>query len=214
MEKIISIKGMGKVSVKPDYVKLEINLRTAHNDYEATTKEMVERLHQLRDAFEAIGFKRDDLKTSSFDIGADYKDRHDGLGNYQRHFIGYHCMQELIVGFDYSMEEIDTVLKAIIKCLAAPDFTLQFTVKDKNALAKQLLESACKDAKEKALILTKASGTTLGDLINIDYNWSDINIYSHTEFNECLCEGTAMATEMVPEDIDYSDTAAFTWTLK
>ena len=214
MEKTISIKGIGKVKVKPDYVKLEINLRICNRDYETTTKDMVDRLNKLRNAFVAIGFERDDLKTSSFDIRTNFKDNQDSQGIYHKHFIGYQCTQDLTIYFDYSMEEIDNVLKTLVKCLAEPDFTLQFTVKDKNKISKQLLESAAKDAKEKALILTKASGITLGDLINIDYNWSDINIYSRTEFDSCLCESTPMDAEMVPEDIDFSDAAAFTWAMK
>ncbi|WP_278286649.1 MULTISPECIES: hypothetical protein [unclassified Clostridium] len=39
-----------------------------------------------------------------------------------------------------------------------------------------LLERSAADAKKKALIILKAAGVTIGDVINIDYSWSDINI--------------------------------------
>ena len=84
MEKTISIKGIGKVKVKPDYVKLEINLRICNRDYETTTKDMVDRLNKLRNAFVAIGFERDDLKTYSFDIRTNFKDNQDSQGIYHK----------------------------------------------------------------------------------------------------------------------------------
>ena len=76
------------------------------------------------------------------------------------------------------------------------------------------------NARAKAEILCKASGAELGQLISIDYNWGEVNIISRTsyEMEDCLMPLAAMGKcctpEIEPDDIDVSDTVAFTWEIK
>ena len=74
------------------------------------------------------------------------------------------------------------------------------------------------NAKRKAEILCEASGVKLGDLIAIDYNWGELDIYSHTRYDCCedalYPMAASKAIDIDPDDIDVSDTATFVWELK
>ena len=58
------------------------------------------------------------------------------------------------------------------------------------------------------------------DRLNIDYNWGELNVYSRTsyEVEDCIQPLMAMskgsAPEIEPDDIDVSDTVAFTWEIQ
>lgn len=70
---------------------------------------------------------------------------------------------------------------------------------------------------KKAEILCEASGYKLGDLIKIDYDWSEITIFSNTKFSMLREQSLMMASksiDMNPEDIDLEDTATFVWEIK
>ena len=84
------------------------------------------------------------------------------------------------------------------------------------AINEEMLRSATINAKRKAEILCDASGAKLGNLIAIDYNWGELDIYSHTRFDCCeeaMAPMKACSIDIDPEDIDVSDTATFVWEL-
>lgn len=72
---------------------------------------------------------------------------------------------------------------------------------------------------KKATILAKAAGVTLGELLNINFSWGEIDIYSHTEsrLNQFKIEEyvfMSSAVDIAPEDIQVSDTVSFIWEIK
>ncbi len=81
-------------------------------------------------------------------------------------------------------------------------------------------DHATENARAKAEILCKASGSTLGQLLNIDYNWGELNVFSRTSYDveDCIQPLMAMskcaAPEIEPVDIDVTDTVAFTWEIQ
>ena len=109
---------------------------------------------------------------------------------------------------------------AISGCKSHPQISIAFTVKEPNAIKEELLRHAADNAKQKAEILCAASGVKLGTLLNIDYNWTDINIHSNTRY--MLAEkrrGVAVpamladtrSIDIEPEDIHLNDSATFIW---
>ena len=80
----------------------------------------------------------------------------------------------------------------------------------------ELLKSATKNAKEKALILSSSSGVTLKDLISINYDFKDISLYSNTEYtveNRCMMQAESYLANVniEPDDIKINDTITFVW---
>ena len=219
MNRTITIKGIGKLSLKPDQTVVSLMLKTVRVDYDKAMDEAAKHLEQLRSAIAEIGFTKDDLKTTSFDVGTEYENERDKNGNYKQIFVGYRVTHGLKLEFDFDSQRLSKVLGAIAVCIAEPELNVQFTVKDKEAVDAALLESACANAKAKAEILTKASGVTLGELVSIDYNWGELHLFSQTQYDmedACMRMASAAPTsiEIEPDDIDVSDSVTFVWEIR
>ncbi len=216
MNRTITIKGIGKLSLKPDQVVVSLTLKATDKNYDKAMDIAAKHLEQLRRALAGIGFTKDDLKTTSFNVGTECESERDKNGNYKRVFIGYSVTHQLKLEFDFDAQRLSQTLGAIAACIAEPELNVQFTVKDKEAVNVAILESACVNAKAKASILAKASGVTLGDLISIDYNWGELHLFSPTQYDmedACMRMASAAPTsiEIEPDDIEVSDSVTFVW---
>ncbi len=219
MSRTITVKGMGRVTTAPDYVVISMSLETQENDYERTLELAAEKIEQLNCALEAIGFEKKSVKTTTFNVRTDYERVKDRNGNYKSVFNGYVCSHRLKVEFDFDTKKLAQTLWAISKCLAHPEISISFTVKDPSAVNKKLLQSATINAREKAQILCEASGVELGGLLSIDYNWGELNVVSHTDYileERCMAlpVGGLADMDIEPDDIDVSDTATFVWEIR
>ena len=219
MVRTITVKGMGRVTTAPDYVVISMSLEAHEMDYEATMELAAKKIEQLNLSLEEIGFEKKSVKTTNFNIRTDYNSVKDREGNYKREFNGYVCSHRLKVEFDFNTKRSGQTLYAISQCLAKPELSISFTVKDPSVVNKELLKSATVNAKEKAQILCEASDVELGDLLTIDYNWGELNIVSRTEYlmeEKCmsLSEYSFADIDIEPDEIDVNDTATFVWEIK
>ena len=214
MNRTITVKGTGKVSTKPDQVVLSMNLEATHKEYDRAMKIAADHIQELNTVLCGIGFEKSDLKTTSFDVDTEYgyvKIRNES----KRVFQGYKVMHRMKLTFDLDMQRLSQTLSAITGCLAHPQLSIDFTIKDTAAINEELLRSAAINAKKQADVLCDAAGVTMGELIAIDYNWAELDVYSHTRYDCCeeaLMECDSMPPiEIEPEDIKASDTATFVW---
>lgn len=215
MNRTLTVKGTGKLSVKPDYTVISLSLRSVSKVYAKAMEKAAESLDALRAALAEIGFAADSLKTANFSVSTEYGSRRDKNGNYVQYFMGYAVNQGLKLEFDFDTARLAQVLGAIAGCIAEPQLYIEFTVRDKDAVSAALLETACANAREKAKILAKASGVKLGDLVSIDYNWGNPHLISPTRFDmdNGIMAKACGAEEMsiAPDDIDVSDSVTFVW---
>ena len=213
----ITVKGTGNVSARPDYIILTLNIEAKSKTYDLAMSEAAERIGKLQCAAVRTGYNKGDLKTTSFNVQTSYENVKDRQGNYKREFSGYACSYRLKLAFDFDSKQLAKIISAITECGAQPEISIAFTVKNPERISEELLISATENAKTKAEILCKASGNTLGQLLNIDYNWGELNVFSRTSYDveDCVQPLMAMskcaAPEIEPDDIDMSDTVAFTW---
>lgn len=212
----ITVKGIGAVSVKPDLIVLRLSMETAEYEYDAAMKAAAEKIDFLNKALEAAGFEKKSAKTADFRVRADYERLNDGKGNYTSVFMGYKCRHELKIEFDFDTKRLAKALSEISECIAKPEISIDFTVKDSSAVSGELLKAAVKNAREKAEILCAASGAKLGELLSIDYNWGELHLYSATDYDvegKCMMLGAADDMDIEPEEIKARDTATFEWAI-
>lgn len=210
----ITVKGIGAVSVKPDLIVLRLSMETAEYEYDAAMKAAAEKIDFLNKALEAAGFEKKSAKTADFRVRADYDRLNDGKGNYTSVFMGYKCRHELKIEFDFDTKRLAKALSEISKCIAKPEISIDFTVKDSSAVSGELLKAAVKNAREKAEILCAASGAKLGELLSIEYNWGELHLYSATDYDvegKCMMLSAADDMDIEPEEIKARDTATFEW---
>ena len=213
----ITVKGTGNVSARPDYIVLSLNIEAISETYDRAMTEASERIKKLQDAAVLVGYEKSDLKTTSFNVQTRYENVKDRQGNYKREFAGYACSYHLKLAFNFDSKQLAKVISAIANCGAQPEISIAFTVKNPERISEELLINATENARAKAEILCKVSGNALGQLLNIDYSWGELNVFSRTTYDveDCIQPLMAMskcaAPEIEPDDIDVSDTVTFTW---
>jgi len=212
----ITVKGIGNVQAPVDSVVITMSLTAKDKVYDKAMAAASRQLAALQKSMTSAGFGKDALKTSNFNVETDYENIKDANDNYKRVFSGYEVSQCLTLTFDFTSEALSKVLTAIGSCVAKPELSIRFTVKDATAVSDELLRQAAVNAKRKAAVLSEASGAKLGNLISIDYNWGQLDIFSHTDYvmeNRCVGMPGMAPMEIEPEDIDVSDTVTFVWEL-
>ena len=219
MERTITVRGTGRLSVRPDQISVSLTVRKQDKDYETAMLESARLLDNLRGAICGVGFGRDDLKTVSFNVNTEYEGLRDPDGNYRQVFAGYVCHHQLMIEFPYDTDKLARVLGAVSICIAEPELNVSFTVKDREALTEELLKNAAENARLRAETLAKASDEELGRLVSISYNWKENNFVSPTFFGGEMKMLRAEAEnagriDITAQDIDVSENAVFVWEIK
>ena len=215
MARTLTVKGIGKASVKPDQVEIRFSLEAKDKNYDMAMTLAAEQISRISTALEQADFEKDSLKTVAFDVQAVYDNVRDKYQNYTRVFEGYKCCHTLKLLFDFDFFTLSRALHAIAKSRVNPEIRISFTVKDPDAMNALILQDAATNARQKAGILCHASGVTLGNLVNIHYNWNEVSFVSRTVYDydsNCIAVGAAPCNiEINPDDINAADSAAFMW---
>lgn len=212
MSGTIRVKGVGTAKTKPDYVEVMLNLNGKNMEYVAAVNEANAKIEKLQNAISAVGYEKDDLKTLNFSANTNYEYDHG-----KQQFKGYVFTYRLKLGFDFTAEALAKTLTAIANSGADAEFSVGFSVKEPEKVADALLISATENARQKAEVLCKASGKTLGELVSVDYDWGEIKVYSESNY-ALAAAPRAMAMDaaipdFTPDDIKSSDTVTFVWTI-
>lgn len=213
--KTITVKGVGTVSEKPDYIVLSLGVRSKAKTCGECVGNANERIELLESAAQSAGFEKGELKTTSFNVQSDYENYRNDDGSFGQRLAGYICRYDLKLAFDFDSERLSRTLDIITGCGADAELSIEFTLKHPEKASAALLKSAADNARAKAEVLCAASGVTLGELVNIEYNWSDVR-FGSAEMWRCAdaVPMAAAAPEFTPDDIKSSDTATFIWEIK
>lgn len=87
----ITVKGTGNASARPDYIILSLNIEVLSETYDRAMSEAAVRIEKLQGVAVRVGYRKEDLKTTSFDVQTRYENIKDRQGNYRREFAGYAC---------------------------------------------------------------------------------------------------------------------------
>lgn len=92
MMKTITVKGVGNVSARPDYITISMTVESMDSDYEKAMDGAARRIENLKAAAVSVGYEKEALKTTSFNVETRYENVKDRQGNYKREFAGYACV--------------------------------------------------------------------------------------------------------------------------
>ena len=216
MVRTISVNGSAKLAVKPDLIVVFMTERTCDLDYTKAMTDANTKLEQLRKGFGTVGFEKDMLKTTDFNVQSRYDNEKTADGNYKRVFAGFNVTHSLKLEFPFDTDKLSQVLSVLTNSKSETEFSIAFSVKDSQSYKQQLIAKAVKDATEKAGVIADASGVKLKEVCSVNYDVADINIYSPTKY--CANNGMvrtvafeATRTDIVPEDIQMQDTVSVVW---
>ena len=91
------------------------------------------------------------------------------------------------------------------------EFDVRFTVQDLEPLRNLAMAEAVKAARTKACLLTEAAGVTLGKLLQIDYSWSDIYVYSAPMTLPMTVSEAPPDYDITPEDVEVEESVNVVW---
>lgn len=207
----LKVKGVGKASMAPDTIKINIILKSADLSYEETMDMAAEKLKDLEELLQRVDFKKEDLKTVKFKVDTKYEDENTSLNTYKRKFVGYQLEHLIKIMFENDPIKLGRVLNAISKSKAKPEFSIIYTLKDGGQLKESMIKEAIRDAKEKALIIAQASDIELGEILNINYNLNDEEIFQSPISLQRNIGIMSQNLSIVPEDLEASDTIEISW---
>lgn len=217
MERTIRVKGKGKISVKPDMIRLDIIANEVCKEYDEVIEKSALCIKKIKETVKKAGLNDKELKTVKFDVDSKYENYRDRNNNYKSRLVGFQYTQKFYIQFPNDNLQLGKILYELSHCDVNVEFSIKHTVKDITAVKNELLSKAVQDSKTKAEILAKSSGVTLGDIINIDYSWGEIEIYSEPIQNYYLAESTISEPyniDIEADDIDVQDTITIVWEIK
>ena len=165
--KTIRVTGTAKLSLRPDLIIVTMTLQGFEPEYSKALSRASREADTLRDVLERLAFQREDLKTLSFHVNAEYEG-YEEAGVWKQRFTGYRFDHMLKVSFDSEDERLGEVLTALANAEVCPMLQLSCAVKDPESAKKMLLTEAVADAREKAQILAEAAGAELKELQSVD----------------------------------------------
>lgn len=211
--KTIKITGIGTATISPNQIELNFNIKTLDQDYNNSLEKHDLKLNEFNAILKELDIKKEELKTSYFNIYPKYKSVRQTNGEYKEYFEGYQINQDLILTFDYNMNLLDKIINKLSTSNIKPHFNINFTIKEKEEFKNQILKNACLDARKKAEILAKACNQKILGIVSIDYSFARINLYSSTRYEEsydcCKAKMSSIGNNITPTDIESSENVTF-----
>lgn len=214
MNRTITVQGVGRIAARADSVVLSVTLTARDKEYAAAAQSADEQARQLEEGLVRAGFAAETLKTESFNVNVEYENVRDETGVYRNVRKGFLCTRRMKLQFDFERERLAAALNALAGCPALPEFSVAFTVKDRETLHERALAAAAEDAKRRAKALLAAAGSKLGTLAEIRHGQDDRMPLSPTRLAAAdgrAFAAAALAANVTPEDIDVCETAVFVW---
>lgn len=213
--KTIRVTGTAQLSLRPDVTVVTMTLQGAEPEYSAALNRASREAETLRDVLERLHFEREELKTLSFHVNAEYEG-YEESGVWKQRFTGYRFEHMLKVSFDSENERLGEVLTALADSAVSPMLQLSFTVKDPETAKKALLSQAVADAREKALLLAEASGAKLKELQSVDHSYGEVSFDArpmHT-LDAAMSAKGKIEMNLEPDDLTITDHVTCVWEME
>lgn len=175
-ERTITVSGQSKLTIPPDSIAINMTLTTLKEEYNEAIEAAGEDLNELRKCLNSVGFTKEEIKTTDFQVNTRYENVKDNNDNFKRVFKGYEVINRLRVEFPEDPIKLAKVLNSLSFCSAKPEFSISYEIKDKKEFEERLIQAAIIDATSKAEKMVATAGVKLGKLIKIDGGNSFIGI--------------------------------------
>lgn len=199
--------GRGEIKSAPDLVVLNLDISAKNMDFNKAIEELNKKAATLEKQIIAAGFKKEDLKTTSYTVNKNYE-----YQNGRSIDSGFIANHSYTLEFPNDQSKIVTVVKSISKGVDVT-YNFGFTLSDaKNKeLKAELLKRAVKDATDEATVLAAAGGVKLKQINEISYGLSEVVPFAmaNARMAKMSAEGDFGGFEA--KDISLSEKVTITW---
>ena len=213
-QKTIRVMGVGNVKVAPDTTRLRFSVESTYEEYEEAYADAAVGNGVLQKALQKLKLPKESLRTSDFSITRNREwNRDKGCYIYD----GFKLGQSLALDLPIDSVLTSKVIAALGTAWPELEVKISFVRKDVHDVKLQILESAVKDAREKAEVIASTLGHKLGGIVNVDYSKHRLDIHVHEE-EYCCCKMEEpqddASIDYTPEDIEAGDTIETVWYLE
>ena len=212
----IHVEGEALEYVSPDQVILNIEFKKKGESYNAVLNEGIE---SVKTFIEQIlipnSIDKEELKTRSFTIEEDKK-YNNKLKKYEK--VGFLFNQEAVLRFDYDKILLAAIMISLSNLKNPPLCYVEFGLKDKKEVQKNILSKAYEDAKIKAEAIAVASKKKLKDCIKTEFlKKSNSEFISNFAIEEGIITSSLevqtknIVNTLIPEDIKLSEKLYCLW---
>lgn len=212
----IHVEGEALEYVSPDQVILNIEFKKKVESYNAVLTEGIE---SVKTFIEQIlipnSIDKEELKTRSFTIEEDKK-YNNKLKKYEK--VGFLFNQEAVLRFDYDKILLAAIMISLSNLKNPPLCYVEFGLKDRKEVQKNILSKAYEDAKIKAEAIAVASKKKLKDCIKTEFlKKSNSEFISNFAIEEGIITSSLevqtknIVNTLIPEDIKLSEKLYCLW---
>lgn len=157
------VQGTGKVSVAPDVAKVTFGITQNGQSLKSVEELVNQKSKTLTDSLKKLGVDDSDIKTTSYNVSPQYD-----YTNQTQKVIGYQVSTDYEVTIK-DLDNINNIVESATANGANIVGSVNFTLSDKlkKDITQEAREEAVVEAKNKAQGLAKASGISLGKIINV-----------------------------------------------
>lgn len=166
----ISVTGLGEENFTSDLIVWKASFSKKGSDLKTASDELKSEKEKIKKYLVSKGISEKEIVFSSVDIQKEYSSSYDGNGNFQySYFSGYSLNQSLRIE-SKEVDKIELISREVTELInqgielvsLAPDYYYTKLAE----LKLKMIESATKDAKERASKIAENAGSTLGELKN------------------------------------------------
>ncbi len=204
MERKISIRGEGKVRVRPDTVRLNGAVQEVCQTYDEAVDRSVICVSPLRMRLMEAGFDSETLRSVSVSVRPRYE--YEGGDRQRQVLVGFEYVHTLRMEIGCNPDTVNRILGAL-SGEGCPRFSLEYVLSDPSHAEADARRSAVADAVSKAEQISSAAGVRLGDIVSIRYgdNGGDTVMLCGRSMNG--------SGDTVPEDLEFTDEVLIEWEL-
>ena len=191
----MSVTGTGRIKLQPDFASINLNVETSSKNLDEAQSSNASLVQDLMEVFKEHSIDKSDITTNGYYINPEFNYFNQG-------FVKHKVSNQLKV----KVRDIENVGKIIDAAVAAGANTvsgIQFGVEDSAAAYNQALAGAVEVAKQKAVVLSKASG--FDDIKIVSIKEVSNNYWGFERFSMANSVGAA-STQIMHSEIEVSAT--------
>ena len=159
----VSVTATGEDQVTPDRAKLSIGVQTQAATAAAASTRNAQLQRAVFDTLRALGLAADQLTTSGYNV---YPEQVYDQPTRRTRITGYNVQNTIVVDLR-KIEQVGPVLDAVLSKGANLVSSLQFYSSQAEASRRRALAKAVENARADAEAMARASGGTLGELVEL-----------------------------------------------
>lgn len=212
MNRTISVKGKATITAPADITGVRVSAKGHEDTFEKAINAMTQCTVKLKDAIEAAGIPRKDLKTSDVSVKQAYRKVKKGVDKY-----GDDKFEDVADGFDYYQnikfefpndnEKLAKSIGGILDCKIEPRIEFYFRSSDVEGMKNRALVDACRNAKTEAETIVQSVGAGLGKLLSVERNVR--RSYDDEDYMVCNIAAPIRASNDIIMDVDPEDASVF-----